>query len=595
MLLSPRFWSILIALLFALAISACGESANHDQEDSPDGPSESAFVGGKADQLFGNCHLEHLLLQLNDPSTDADTLIDAGVHSRAARNIAAFRAGDDGLLGTDDDRYFQRIEDVDAVYFVGPVAIQQLIATITDYCDDQPFRQADTIFSPRPSHDSHITRVVELIEGAERSIDMAMYSLSDNRIYTALGAAVDRGVQVRLLFESANGDHLRTAGSRSARLEDLGVDVRYINRIMHHKFAIIDGPQDHLLQASQARFFSGSGNLSFGAATRYDENTTFHHHDPVLILHFQREFNHLWAHSRDLVWNEALSFFETLPIQAEMIPLRDELPAIFTSANFETTYSSRWGSGFRPIDFSQVAADELVAQIENARSSIFVAAGFLRSRPIAEALLRRWEESPDLDIRIYLDQSEYISQWFHNSQTRDLESCLVDSGDDPHDVYGCRERGFIFSYQLLDAEIPVRFKNYSYRWHFSYALQMHHKYMIFDGSTVATGSYNFSNNAEQNTMENIVFYHQHFYPGVVAGFVENFETIWETGRAEGLFDALLEEISTADEIDLIFEPAALTWEEVTAVRTLIRQRCPDVDSEPYRTAPQDHRTCTAAP
>ncbi len=585
-------YAALIAL-FVTSLFACSQADDEPLQESPDGEDETAFAGGKADDLFGECHLEHILLLTNDPGSDAEHLIAEGIHSRAANNIADHRAGDDGELGTDKDQYFHSVDEIDEVYFVGPVAIQQLSDAIDDYCTDGPWREADTVFSPRSYFDSHIDRIVDELEKAEHSIDIAMYSISDSRAISAIGDAVERGVTVRLLFDSANGDHLNTAGSRSAQLEDLGVDVRYINRIMHHKFAIIDGPQDELLQASDARFFSGSGNLSYGAAVRYDENTTFHRGDPAVVLAMQREFNHLWENSRDLEWNDELEYFETMPIEEEMIPPRDELEILFTSENFETTYSNRWGAGFRPIDFSEVVATRLVELIEDAHSAIYMAAGFLRSRPVSEAIMQRWSEDPDLDIRIYLDQSEYISQWYNNSQHSDLEDCLVDAGDDEGDIYDCEERGFIFSYELIDRDIPVRFKNYSYRWHYSYALQMHHKYLIIDRNTVATGSYNFSNNAEQNTMENVIVYRDYFYPEVVTGFVDNFEEIWETGRSEGVFEELMTEVETDDEIDLVFEPAALYWDEITELRSAIRDRCPDVDSEPYRTEPENHRTCTA--
>ena len=560
-------------------------------EDSPDGKHDQVIFDGKADGLIGECHIEHILLLVNDPGVDADRLIDKGLHTRAAQNIVEHRVGADGLSGTEDDEYFDSIEAVDDVYFVGPVAMQQLAGAVEDYCSDRPWRQATPIFSPRPYHDSHIDRVVEKIDGAERSIDIAMYSISDSRAISALGDAVERGVTVRLLFDGANGDHLNMEGSRSAQLEDLGIDVRYINRIMHHKFAIIDGPQEELLQASEARFFSGSGNLSYGAATRYDENTTIHRGDPAVVLTMQREFNHLWENSRDLAWNEELEYFETLPIEAEMIPPRDDLEILLTSENFETTYSAQWGAGFRLIHFSEAVADRLVELIDESESSIYIAAGFLRSRPISEALMRRWSEDPDLDIRIYLDQSEYISHWYNNSQHSDLEDCLVEAGEDERDIYDCEQRGFIFSYELLDHGIPVRFKNYSFRWHFSYAKQMHHKYIIIDENTVATGSYNFSNNAEQNTMENVIVYSGPFYADLIDAFVDNFETIWRTGHDEDIYEALMTDIETSDEIDLLFEPAALTWEEVTDLRRAIRDRCPDVDTEPYRTQPQDHLTC----
>ena len=57
----------------------------------------------------------------------------------------------------------------------------------------------------------------------------------------ALGAAAQRGVSIRVIFEGAGGDRSDPDGSVSAQLEEVGIEVRYVNKIMHHKFAIIDG------------------------------------------------------------------------------------------------------------------------------------------------------------------------------------------------------------------------------------------------------------------------------------------------------------------------------------------------------------------
>lgn len=580
-----------VVVIAAAVHVGCADAEGLDREMSPDPAEARAFAGGKADGLLGECHAEHILLLVNDPSSDGGRLVDDGVHRRAARNIAEFRAGPDEVLGTDRDRYFRRVEEIDDVPYVGPVAMAQLAGAVDSYCREAMGRRAETVFSPRPEFEGHIRAVVEAIDGAERSIDMAMYALSDHRVTAALGEAVRRGVSIRLLYDGAREDQRSPEGTRSARLEELGVDVRYVNRSMHHKFAIIDGPRDTLLQASEARFFSGSANLVYFADARYDENTTFHRQDPSLVLKMQREFNHLWSHSRDLRWNEELEYFESLRIDEAMIPPRSGLELLFTSENFEVTESARWGPGFRPIPFADAVVSELVRLIEGARSSIWVASRYLRSRRIAEALIDRWTGDPGLDVRVYSDQVESISEEYHLLQEEERARCLSEADDD-HEAYLCGERGRIFSYALYDEGVPIRFKAYAYRWHFSHAEQMHHKYLIIDGHTVATGSYNYSNNAEQNSMENVVVYHSRDYPAVVESFVANFEAIWQTGRGgEGWFESIREEIEEGEVIDLVFEPMALSWRELRDLREAIREVCPEVDSQEFRESPEEHRIC----
>ena len=140
---------------------------------------------------------------------------------------------------------------MDEVKYVGPVALDRLLS----YALNQGYPKsegtdiiADVIMSPNPYGSSHNDRIAQLIDESGTSIDIAMYSYSDAQIGDAIEAAVNRGVTVRFIFETANSDRKldddAIANSKSARLEEMGVDVRYINKIMHHKFAIIDGPRD---------------------------------------------------------------------------------------------------------------------------------------------------------------------------------------------------------------------------------------------------------------------------------------------------------------------------------------------------------------
>lgn len=574
-------------LAVTLGFTACGEeNAGYDG----DGQNDDIAEPGKADTVWGECEVREVLGFVNDLATTAEVLNDAGVHSRAANNIAAYRDGPDGLSGTLDDNHFHDIDELDGVYYVGPIAMEQLVAAIRDRC--LVSLQAEVIFSPQEYTDSHLARAKELIDAAQRSIDLALYSFSDSSLMNALGAAVQRGVAVRLLFETANGDHLDPAGTQSAGLEDRGIDVRYINKIMHHKFAIFDGPVEGFDAAYTGTLMTGSGNWSHSAGTRYDENTVILSGHSELVLRFQREFNHLWANSRDLVWNDGLVYYETIPVAEQAIVDNPDVDAVFTSANFRAYVSATYGPTFSVITGENAIADRLIQLVDDATESIHIASGHFRLRGLAEALMAKAAAHPELDIRVYLDNQEYISEWYNTLQESDLEDCLVDAGESESAIRTCYDRGFYYSYPLYAAGIDLRFKFYCYRWHYTYAAQMHHKYLIFDGRIVASGSYNLSDNAEHNTMENMVIYDAHTLPDLVQAFESNFETIWVTGEAEGYHAALVNEITgTAPTFPIVFDAMALTWPEVAALKELISDNCPDINSDDFRAHPESHTYC----
>src|SRR5690606_8908782 len=79
--------------------------------------------------------------------------------------------------------------------------------------------------------------ILRELEAADKSLDIAMYSLSEPSLFEALIAAAVRGVRTRMILHDA-----RAHTEKVRRLEAAGIDVRYVTPTMHHKFALIDGP-----------------------------------------------------------------------------------------------------------------------------------------------------------------------------------------------------------------------------------------------------------------------------------------------------------------------------------------------------------------
>jgi len=573
-----------------LGLAACASSPV--AEDAPDAEDALTFVGGKADESgYSECELDEVVAYVNDPATTAERLRTDGIHTRAARNAIAHRDGADGVYGTGDDDPFDDVFELDAVPYVGPVAFSQFVAAVSSACEVTS--SAEVIFSPQPYETSHLRRAVELIDGAERSVDIAMYSFRDNRILDAMARATERGVRARVIFEKGGEDRHDPEGTMSGDLEEAGADVRYVNKIMHHKFLLVDGPQDDAAQAAGSALMSGSGNWSSSAGSRYDENTVVLLGHAELALRFQREFDLLWGNSRPVDWNPELAFFETTPVSDEAIAAADDVDAeaFFTSANFRTYDSSRYGPTFSRVRGRDEVSDEIVRRILGAERSIRVASGHLRSRPIAEALEQAVAVNPELDVRLYLDAQEFVSEYTHERQLEEREDCLAGAAGSEARTEDCEDRGFLYAYQMVQAGIPVRFKFYSYRWHYSYAVQMHHKYLVIDDETVITGSYNLSSNAEHATMENVMILGGDAFAGVVRRYVANFDAMWETGRAEGLYDELMSDVADGGGFPIVFDSMALGWSEVDVLKRAMRDQCPAINSEAYRTQPERHYRC----
>lgn len=556
---------------------------------------DDAFPSGKADGGLdeGSPDALGLLALVNDPTTTAATLRSgAKVTTRVANNVTRYRDGADGTFGTADDNLFDTLAELDAIPYVGPATL----AALVEYARDRGFidgTQIDVVFSPQVAASAHTARIAQMIREAKHSVDVAMYSYSDAAIGQALADAVARGVKVRFLFETANKDKNLTdpaarAASKSGRLETAGIDVRYVNKILHHKFAIIDGPRDDASRAATAKLVSGSANWSSTGGTLYDENTFFVQNSRELASAFQHEFDALWRGSRDYSGPAAPQPSSTAGISPDDAPDEPGVDALFTRANFTPGGSD--GTTWKVNPDSFAIADVFVDAIARAETSIHVASGHLRLRPVADALIAKKLARPDLDIRVYLDQQEWISTAGHAAQLTEVAECEAAATTDAQ-RRACSYNDFLFSKALVDAGIDVRFKSYAYRWNATYAIQMHSKYMIVDGAELLSGSYNLSMNAEHATFENVLHVRGPQFATLVGSFEDNFETMWNTSREDGTLDRLRSQISTDATIPLVFPPMSLTWSEFEQLRSLIRTNCRLADSTEYRSNPSAHKVC----
>ncbi|MBW2525646.1 MAG: hypothetical protein JRI23_15790 [Deltaproteobacteria bacterium] len=474
-----------------------------------------------------------------------------GLDARAAENLIAHRDGAD-LQSTADDDPFDSLAELQSVPYCKGRCLELLLAYAknTGVYDSLGGGESDieVVFSPQPTKElSHLQEVADRIDQAERSIDIAMYSYSHaDPIRSAIIRAIDRGVEIRWLADTdlANSDY------KMQPLEDMGIDVRRVTKVMHHKMAIIDGPRDdaHLADAETATLMTGSGNWSNSAGTKYDENTLFIEGHAELNLRMQREFDTLWAGSRDVVYNAALQHDLTRAnITDDTIAAYEDPDAHvwFTSANFRVTASKSW-----TYLGTTAVTDQLVAAIASAETSIDIASGHFVSVPIAQAVVDALQSNPSLDVEIVLDCQETSKS---SGDIGQLKDAIEDLGG------------------------TIQYKCNTYRWHYKYAKQMHHKYLIVDEDELYTGSLNFSDSAEIGTFENMFWLRGAQHAQLIAEFLVNHAEVASYGHENDMaaYSELMLDVQGGSSTPLVWDaPIALPGASFSALKNAIRQACP---------------------
>ncbi len=125
-----------------LAVTACGEPDGADE--SGDSRDDSFLAMGKADGAVNEgTPLATAVLALANEA-DFDTLDisvnsgGVGLDARAARGIVEHRAGPDGIEGTDDDDLFDTLAELDAIPYVGEIALSRLADYAQSHGDLEP-------------------------------------------------------------------------------------------------------------------------------------------------------------------------------------------------------------------------------------------------------------------------------------------------------------------------------------------------------------------------------------------------------------------------------------------------------------------------
>lgn len=122
---------IRLAQTFALlGIAASTFACAVESATEPGEPTEGSFE----EVVVSEQEVGIVLAFLNDPATDLETLdVRVGLEARAAENLIAHRNGADGVYPSADDDLYGTLAEVDAVPYVGDVALGQIRTWAIDH------------------------------------------------------------------------------------------------------------------------------------------------------------------------------------------------------------------------------------------------------------------------------------------------------------------------------------------------------------------------------------------------------------------------------------------------------------------------------
>jgi phosphatidylserine/phosphatidylglycerophosphate/cardiolipin synthase-like enzyme len=318
---------------------------------------------------------------------------------------------------------------------------------------------------------SFVDKLVNRINNANHSIDMAVYSFFGMPdVANAIVLAKNRGVKVRVVYDN------RTTQNSMQTLIDAGIPVqkRYpasLNGIMHNKFLIFDA-RDSI--SNNDWIWTGSWNVT---STELNwKNNILEINDPSIANAFLVEFEEMWGGSGDLP-NQTLAKFGSNK--------SDNTPHFFNIGGKDVRVY------FSPSDGT---TGKMLSQIQAADASIYFSLYAFTRSDLANGINQRFTAGVS-DIKGIIDQ--------------------------------VNTTGSQFTYLKTFADL---WQNVS--------PTAHHKYAVIDASyplkapMVITGSSNWSNAADGDNDENVVFV---FDDKIANQYMQEFKKRYNEDGGTGIF------------------------------------------------------------
>jgi mitochondrial cardiolipin hydrolase len=150
-----------------------------------------------------------------------------------------------------------------------------------DTIDFNMFRFHRVYFSPGTEI---LDNISELLNRANKTLDICVFTITDERLASDLVKCHERGVKIRIVTDDKK---IYDRGSAIYNLKNIGIPVKidHSQYHMHHKFAIIDS----------RIAFTGSFNWTYTASKHNQEN---------LLVTSNYEILNQYADEFERLWNE---------------------------------------------------------------------------------------------------------------------------------------------------------------------------------------------------------------------------------------------------------------------------------------------------
>lgn len=129
-----------------------------------------------------------------------------------------------------------------------------------------------------------IESISDLLGQANKSLDLCVFTITDDRLATDLLDCLERGIKVRIITDD---EKMYDNGSAIQDLKNAGIPVKidHSRYHMHHKFGIIDS----------RIIFTGSFNWTYSASSHNQEN---------MLVTTNFEIVKQYVDQYELLWNE---------------------------------------------------------------------------------------------------------------------------------------------------------------------------------------------------------------------------------------------------------------------------------------------------
>lgn len=323
------------------------------------------------------------------------------------------------------------------------------------------------------SLDYHLCRY---IHNAQKTIDCCFYDFDRQVVADSLEAAHNRGVKVRFITDVDNVSLPQVAQLQAAGItviDDAFPDSYAGSNIMHNKFCIID----------TSYTFTGSWNITDNCTDR-NANNSIMIRDRLVAENYTKEFTEMWG-STTMTPNSAVSKFSTQKT--------DNISHVFIVDNDTVKVYMSPSDG---------CASKLMSAISTANSSIYFCIFVFSHQGIADAMKAKYDAG--VKVRGVFDATYWNADYSKSLDLRGLWNTANDNNpwSPPADVFS----------DSVDGNL------------------LHHKYMLIDADKwdsnpiVATGSFNWSDAAEDGNDENLVIIHSKYFADL---FIQEFAARYE--------------------------------------------------------------------